>query len=110
MSRPVNVTSATAVSRLQMGLTEIRRAIPVQLPPVPIVDSIPYEASAPRGVDKLKYAMCFRHSERGRELDIRDMDNASAVGAKDARVSLNPMHKFEAQKTHLCVLSRRGTR
>ncbi len=85
-SRPVNVTSATAFSKLQMGLTEIRRAIPVQLPPVPIVDSIPYEASAPRGVDKLKYAICFRHSERGRELDIRDMDNASAVGAKDASV------------------------
>lgn len=65
------------------ALTEMRSAIPVQSPPAlePKKDRIPNDARAPSGVDALKNAMCFLHSERAKDVESRDMDKARAVGA-----------------------------
>ena len=58
--------------------------MPVQSPLAfePRKERIPNEARAPNGVDALKNAMCFLHSERGNELERSDMERARAVGAE----------------------------
>lgn len=60
-------------------------AIPVQSPikvcKYPIKKK---ENRAPKGVAKLKTAMCLRISARGRGMDNKDVDSAKAVGAMNA--------------------------
>ena len=66
-----------------MQLTDMRSAVPVQSPSPPASrkEKRPYETRAPKGVDALKKAMCFLHSDRGSAVDSRDVVSANAVGA-----------------------------
>jgi hypothetical protein len=61
----------------------MRSAVPVQSPSPPASrkEKRPYETRAPKGVDALKKAMCFLHSDRGSAVDSRDVVSANAVGA-----------------------------
>jgi hypothetical protein len=42
---------------------------------------MPYETRAPKGVETLKNAMCFLHSDRGIVVDSKEVVKANAVGA-----------------------------
>jgi hypothetical protein len=63
--------------------TDTRSAVPVQspLPPASKNEKTPYETRAPKGVDALKNAICFLHSDLGNAVDNRDVVSANAVGA-----------------------------
>jgi hypothetical protein len=69
--------------RDKLELTDTRSAVPVQSPSPPAwrKERRPYETRAPKGVDALKIAICFLHSDRGSAVDSRDVVNANAVGA-----------------------------
>jgi hypothetical protein len=83
-SRPGNISDIMITQmRKDLELTEMRSAVPVQSPSPPASrkEKRLYETSAPKGVDALKNAMCFLHSDRGSAVDSREVVNANAVGA-----------------------------
>ena len=83
-SRPENISDMiTTRMREDLEFTEIRSAVPVQSPSPPASrkEKRLYETRAPKGVDALKNAMCFLHSDRGSAVDSREVVSAKAVGA-----------------------------